>query len=201
MVDLGGLRNGIRTGQTNRNWDGRSLRDFVGKLFPNTKELSDEVKLKKLFNAYHLQRFASIQIIWTSNLADHLQLEDDDTSAKIFSHVHSWSFTDIGREIRCSVRFKNDTDSSDSDIFPQNFIEETLRILLFCCLAIQQPPLKAAHRKIQKFEFWHDRLVMLKQAFDEAAPKTVRQWWSDRRKPVYIEGALQVYKAYHPSGP
>ena len=31
-------------------------------------------------------------------------------------------------------------------------------------------------RQIDNFEFWHDRLVMLKQAFDEADPKTVRQW-------------------------
>jgi hypothetical protein len=60
--------------------------------------------------------------------------------------------------------------------------------------------------------------------FDEADPKIVRQWWSDRRKPVQwfnfwsavalvvgltvffffgrvqsIKGAIQVYKAYHPS--
>jgi hypothetical protein len=77
-------------------------------------------------------------------------------------------------------------------------------------------------RQLSNFEFWHDRMAMLKQAFDEADPKTVRQWWSDRRKPVQwfnfwfavalvvgltvffglvqsIEGALQVYKAYHPS--
>ena len=31
-------------------------------------------------------------------------------------------------------------------------------------------------RQIGNFEFWHDRLVMLKQAFDEADPKTVRQY-------------------------
>lgn len=62
---------------------------------------------------------------------------------------------------------------------------------------------------------------MLKQAFDEADPKTVRQWWLDRGKPVQwfnfwfavalvvgltvlfgtiqsIEGGLQTWKAYHP---
>ena len=83
-------------------------------------------------------------------------------------------------------------------------------------------PLTTKNRQIGNFVFWHDRLVMLKQAFDEADPKTVRQWWSDRRKPVQwlnfwfavalvvgltiffglvqrIEGAIQVYKAYHPS--
>jgi len=88
--------------------------------------------------------------------------------------------------------------------------------------AIKCHPLKTKDRRIGNFVFWNDRLVMLKQAFDEADPKTVRQWWSDRRKPVQwfnfwfavalvvgltvffglvqsIEGAIQVYKAYHPS--
>ena len=31
-------------------------------------------------------------------------------------------------------------------------------------------------RQIGNFEFWHNRLVMVKQAFDEADPKTVRQY-------------------------
>jgi hypothetical protein len=88
--------------------------------------------------------------------------------------------------------------------------------------AIKCRPLTTKDRQIRNFVFWHDRLVMLKQVFDEADPKTVRQWWSDRRKPVQwfnfwfavallvgltvffglvwsIEGAIQVYKAYHPS--
>jgi hypothetical protein len=87
--------------------------------------------------------------------------------------------------------------------------------------AISCPLLAAKDRQTRKFEFWHDRLVMLKQAFDEADPKTVRQWWLDRGKPVQwfnfwfavalvvgltvlfgtiqsIEGGLQTWKAYHP---
>lgn len=76
------------------------------------------------------------------------------------------------------------------------------------------------HRQIGKFLHWQ-RLVIIKQAFDDSEPKTIRQWWEDRRKPVQwynfwlavtliagrtiffglvqsIEGALQVYKAYRP---
>lgn len=82
--------------------------------------------------------------------------------------------------------------------------------------------LKAAERQISKFNYWHDRLVILKQAFDESQPKTLRQWWNDRRNPVQwynfwfavalivgltiffgigslVEGGIQVYKAYYPS--
>src|ERR1700743_985159 len=81
--------------------------------------------------------------------------------------------------------------------------------------------LKADDRQIENFKFWHDRLVILKQVFDESSPRTLSQWWCDRRNGVQwytfwvaililmltiffgmvqcIEGALQVYKAYYPT--
>lgn len=88
-------------------------------------------------------------------------------------------------------------------------------------LARECGQLKKSERQIDKFRYWHDRLVVLKQVFDEAEPSTMKQWWNDRRKRVQwytfwvaalvlgltiffgliqcIEGAMQVYKAYHPS--
>lgn len=82
-------------------------------------------------------------------------------------------------------------------------------------------PLKLDDRQFESFVFWHDRLVVLKQAFDQSRPSTISQWWYDRRNGVQwytfwvailvltltiffglvqsIEGALQVYKAFHPS--
>lgn len=81
--------------------------------------------------------------------------------------------------------------------------------------------LRLEERQFEGFKFWHDRLVMLKQAFDQSRPSTISQWWHDRRNGVQwytfwvailvlsltiffgliqsIEGALQVYKAYHPA--
>lgn len=81
--------------------------------------------------------------------------------------------------------------------------------------------LRPEDRHIDAFEFWRDRLVILKHVFDEAEPNSWSQWWYDRRKGVQrypflvaavalaltvvfgliqcLEGALQVYKAYHPS--
>jgi hypothetical protein len=44
--------------------------------------------------------------------------------------------------------------------------------------------LKTADRRIERFSYWHDRLVTLKQVFDEATPKTMSQWWYDRRNGV-----------------
>jgi hypothetical protein len=59
--------------------------------------LSDHVKLERLFTARNIERVADIQVIWTSNLADHLQLEDDDTKVRLFSHALSWSCNDSGK--------------------------------------------------------------------------------------------------------
>lgn len=80
--------------------------------------------------------------------------------------------------------------------------------------------LPADRRQIEAFRYWRDRLVILKQTYDDETPRTVRQWWYDRRNgsqwyPFWIalmvfvvatllglvqcvEGALQVYRAYYP---
>lgn len=83
--------------------------------------------------------------------------------------------------------------------------------------AIKCDRLKTQDRQIENFKFWHDRLVILKQFFDEAEPSSIPQWWRDRRKKVQwytfwvaalvliltvtqcVEGGLQAYKSFHPS--
>ena len=79
--------------------------------------------------------------------------------------------------------------------------------------------LRLEDRQIEKFKYWHDRIIMLKQAFDESSPSTISEWWHDRRNEVQwytfwvailvlcltiffglvqsIEGAMQVYKVFH----
>jgi len=87
--------------------------------------------------------------------------------------------------------------------------------------AVRSGTLLPKNRRIEKFDFWRERLINLKQVFDESEPKGLKQWWYDRRKKVQwytfwvaivvllltvffgfvqsIEGAIQVYKACHPS--
>jgi hypothetical protein len=82
--------------------------------------------------------------------------------------------------------------------------------------------LRTRQRRLENFVFWRDRLVILKQAFDEAQPKALSQWWYDRRNGVQwytfwvailvfvtaiffgvvqsVEGALQVYLAFEARG-
>lgn len=132
---------------------------------------------------------------------------------------------------------------SISSFFPHGFIEETLRTLALLFPQFDKATttwftkipyslhidrevvkcgqLKADNRQIKNFLYWHDRLAILKQVFDESRPSTLTQWWWDRRNGVQwytfwvaisvllltiffgmvqsIEGALQVYKAYHPT--
>jgi hypothetical protein len=130
-----------------------------------------------------------------------------------------------------------------SPIFPDGFIPETLRsiALLFPQYdndvrrwfqgisargeqvdpaLIEVERLNAEDRQIEGFKYWRDRLVVVKQVYDESKPKTMGQWWHDRRNTVQwctfwvaivvllltvffglvqsIEGALQVYKAWNP---
>jgi hypothetical protein len=125
-------------------------------------------------------------------------------------------------------------------MFPEGFIDEILRTLALLlprsdaetrkwyrnlsnklCLdprATQCDSLRLIDRHIDRFHFWRDRLVVLKEMFDEAEPRTLRQWWSDRRNGVQwytfwiagivlvltfvfgliqcIEAGLQVYLAF-----
>jgi hypothetical protein len=76
-------------------------------------------------------------------------------------------------------------------------------------------------RYAEKFTFWRDELLTLKEKFDEPRPTSIVHFWYDRRNKVQwytfwiaalvlcltiffglvqsIEGASQVYKAYHPT--
>jgi hypothetical protein len=135
------------------------------------------------------------------------------------------------------------THRSCSSLYEDDFIDETLRTLALLLpksdmstkkwflkkkskyfldpTARKCGNLKAEERQINNFKYWRLRLCILKTVFDESEPKSLRQWWNDRRygERWYtfwiaasvilltvlfglvqsIEGALQVYKAYHPA--
>lgn len=82
--------------------------------------------------------------------------------------------------------------------------------------------LDAESRQMENFGYWHDRLEILKEVYDEARPSTLSQWWYDRRNGVQwytfwvallvfiltaiqcIEGAIQAVvalKQWQLSGP
>jgi hypothetical protein len=125
-------------------------------------------------------------------------------------------------------------------MFPPDFVEETLRTLSLLLpqndkrtqlwvesqiedhgldpLLTECGSLGTHERRFENFNYWNNRLVILKQALDESRPRTLSQWWFDRRNGVQwytfwvailvflvtiffglvqsLEGALQVYYSY-----
>lgn len=132
----------------------------------------------------------------------------------------------------------NRANGYSNKMFPDGFIEETMRTLALLFprgdertrkwyMKQEDDPadldlnvltcgnLRDNLRQIDQYEYWHDRLAMLKVAFDESRPQNVTQLWKDRRDTLQwytlwiavsltlffglvqsIEGALQVYKAF-----
>ena len=121
----------------------------------------------------------------------------------------------------------NETLQTLSLLFPQydqkscKWFKKRLNKSAIDVAACKSGHLTTEERQVENFVFWHDRLGILKQVFDEAEPSTIAQWWCDRRRKVQwytfwvaaivvsltiffgtvqsVEGAIQVYKAYHPS--
>ncbi|KAK7999376.1 hypothetical protein PG990_011976 [Apiospora arundinis] len=207
-------------------WTAGPLRDALASHFAPTRSLeARNAKLDGIFTAPNLTRIGGIRILWTTNLANHLRLTDDDTAVFIYHHA---SFLKMHQ-------------SKGGSLFPSGFVEETLRTmaLLFpqsdrtvaswlrsgddyrsCVdpMVAWCGTLRSRDRRFERFSYWHDRLVILKQTFDDCKPRTLSQWWWDRRDGVQwytfwvailvfaltlffglvqsIEGALQVYLAY-----
>jgi hypothetical protein len=225
MMSIGHSNYAVSSG-TSETWDEGNLKDFLSIYFNEPQVLSNSnIKFEKSFNAYNLGRIAGIKVKWTNNLIDHLRMINaDDKTIEVFHHATFLKHV------------KN-------QLFPPGFLEETLRTLALLfpphdsdtqkffqridgiAMLDKQltacTPLRLSERQIENFEFWHDRLVILKHAYDESRPATLSQWWHDRRNGVQwytfwvaivilfltiffgmvqsIEGAIQVYKAYHPT--
>jgi hypothetical protein len=225
MVNIGAYKSTWTQG-TRFLWNTSSLKDLLRTCFTVTQQENDgNIRFEKVFSAFNIQRIADMEICWTSNLADHLlMVNDDDKKIAIFHHA---SFLKRQR---------------DNPLFPTGLIDETLRTLallfnkddkrttkwlhaLPASLMVDRSllrlnKLRLEDRQIEKFKFWHDRLIVLKKSFDKSRPSRLSQWWYDDRDGVSwytfwvavlilfltvffglvqsIEGGLQVYKAYHP---
>lgn len=224
MINCGTFSQGF-SGRTELLWARGSLRQHLAQYFAEPPVLSHErVKLEKNFTAPNLSRIAGLEIVWTDNLIDHLRMSDDDTKVHIFHHA---SFLECQRQSQKSLLpegVASETLQTLALLFPTADTEMRRWFLKVAATAqldgrvIQCGRLRSDRRQIEKFRFWRDRLVTLKQVFDEAQPKTLSQWWNDRRNGVQwytfwvavlvlaltvlfgfiqsVEGALQVYASF-----
>lgn len=75
------------SGETYSPWREGTIAEFVSTVFAPRNAMRERVRLEKGFNARNLKRIAGIEIRWTSNLADHLRMRDDDTAVELFHYA------------------------------------------------------------------------------------------------------------------
>ncbi|EME79502.1 uncharacterized protein MYCFIDRAFT_110781, partial [Pseudocercospora fijiensis CIRAD86] len=223
MVDIGKLSYAFSSRKPLL-WETGSLRHFLAELFHPREPDQGHVRLEKSFNARNLGRLAGVEVEWTSDLSSHLSLRDDDTRLFVFHHATFLENvnSDIFPPGFCEETLQTIAllcPSSDPDTRKWYRKQQPAHNLDSRVMSCRK--LRADDRRIENFHYWRERLCILKQVFDEAEPSTLSQWWYDRRKgPQWytfwvavavliltvffgviqsIEGALQVYKAYHPS--
>ncbi|KAH7327556.1 hypothetical protein BKA65DRAFT_69054 [Rhexocercosporidium sp. MPI-PUGE-AT-0058] len=144
------------------------------------------------FNAYQVTHISGFEIVWTSNLADHLLVQDDDDKVKL--HIFH------------QVKVLENHLAFQSTILSRNLILETMDTLALLVprtdpkvrrwyKALQKlhtldpgvlslEYLSLENRDINHFKCWGGRLRKLKQAFDDHEPNGPLQWWRDDRKSV-----------------
>ncbi|KAK2033069.1 hypothetical protein LX32DRAFT_610940 [Colletotrichum zoysiae] len=230
MLDVGGHQFEVFRSNTLEWPEDQTLRQAVRQFFEQQRGVLEPegAVLGKIFTARNLWLIGGLKIHWTTNLADHLRLSDEDQTISIF-HLQS---------------FLQFNESFAEPVFPDGLIKETLRTLALLFpqndknsrswvkaqikYASLDPSLascgvlSAQDRRFERFDFWRDRLIILKQAFDESSPRTLTQWWNDRRNSVQwytfwvaimvffftllfgfiqsAEGALQVWLAWEGRG-
>lgn len=89
MMDIGTPQFAF-SGRPRLEWNDGSLQSFVHGYFNEPPAMSHEnVKLEPIFTAANLERVAGIQVEWTSNLADHLRMteEENTKTVAIFHHA------------------------------------------------------------------------------------------------------------------
>ena len=169
-------------------WKIESQHALLERVFSPRHQSEDLVKLQQVFTAAHLEQIGGIQVVWTSSLADHLLLKDDDTKLMLFHQVSILQLHLL----------------SESSTLPKALVDETIRSLSLLVPPILGEPnswfqqqkrrypidasagicdrLNSSERQIDKFVYWRDRIVLLKRTFDDAEPRNISQLWFDDRK-------------------
>lgn len=87
MLSIGTLRHSLTPGRALKWENEKNLVACIGTTFHTKPWLTGKVKLPKVFTAVNLETIGGIRVAWTSNLADHLNLTEDDTKLTLFHQV------------------------------------------------------------------------------------------------------------------
>ena len=98
-----GLRN--FPGRSYMVWrENESLNDFIERSIPKTQSISVASRWPQPLNLYNLERIGGFEIVWTDHLADHLFLDEDLGTIKIYHHAYvlqSHQTGDLAKYVIC----------------------------------------------------------------------------------------------------
>jgi hypothetical protein len=206
MTDIGPRPYTSRS-QSSWSWadDNMSLIDFLAtKFVKQSLQGQIDYEFEEEFTAYNVHRLAGVEIVWTDNLAQHLQLTRNGKKVYIFPHASflKWQEKYDHPNNPELLLFAN----LYSHIFPPGLIQETLQTL-----ALLFPSHDTKTRKwittqaasenneaptidsqlvecgrlrecyADEFAYWGNRLVALHEAFSEPRQRSIFQQWRDKR--------------------
>lgn len=157
------------------------------------KQVSNEIRFGKKFNAYWLEKLGNFKIVPTENLLDHLTVHGKD--------VHIFLQPTFLRHVR-EAHDNNTGDETPVPLLPLELVEETLSTLSLlipfvdrncyawlhrrreeqALLDVAVEELDLASRYVHEYPIWKDRLLELQREFAECEPGTLAQWWKYDRK-------------------
>ncbi|KAI0910747.1 hypothetical protein F4823DRAFT_561600 [Ustulina deusta] len=164
--------------------DTGTLRDFTEKYFgpgAGVKLQPDKPQIGRIFTALNLRKIGGMRIEWMRNLADHLRLMDDNQTASIFDCVAFLKFQRKVHRPMFPPSFIDETLQTLSLLVPQNvnkaqeWIESQIEDHDLDPLLTECGSLTTHERRVENFNYWNNRLVILKQVLDESRPQTLSQ--------------------------
>ncbi|KAK1848891.1 hypothetical protein CCHR01_08457 [Colletotrichum chrysophilum] len=199
MVKVGRTKGEVIDVATHILWTDGPLRTLIHNHFVKDIIMNPEdIKLPRSFNAWSLDAIGGIRFEPTDNLASHLLLSEDDTGDMTVCVFHHVSFLKDMTHSVYPEGLVQETLDTLALLYPQSLFGVNCcrtRSLRFCVEKLDTGDhplvidhrlgccgtLKSERRRLGNFRYWRKRLTILKQAYDEATPKTLTQFWHDRR--------------------
>ena len=132
-------------------------------------------------SAKSLNQIAGIDLIWTSDLREHLYYDEAQCTLSLFRHA---SFLEDRLESGYSAEFLRETASTIALLFP--YVESSdrrwnRRVRKKADLDVEVGLSTTLSRDPHHYKYWAQQLVRLEIAFHQSKPTSIRQWYHDTR--------------------
>ena len=164
----------------------------------------DKARVASELTVVNLRKLRGVDILWTPNLKDHLEYQEQTGTLQIFSHKiclqSHWELEQ--QEIKQHVITRSPGQKKTDSIFPDGLLDETIRTLdllfpfgddrtkkyledegqLFYGLSLPRHS-QFVPADLSNFHYWRDRLTVLFDVLDRP-PSRFPGMWTDRRNPM-----------------